>query len=63
MWTDGGLEVERPRGAVLGPLAFLLAAAATGFGMWHALMREDVAPPTGQLSRVDRSADVHGASR
>ena len=37
-------EVERPRGAVLGPLAFLLAAAATGFGMWHALMREDVAP-------------------
>ena len=65
MWTDGGREVARPRGAVLGPLAFLLAAAATGFGMWHALTHEDDAP-LDQLSRHDRPADdrlVQGRSR
>ncbi len=47
MRTDGPRNAERPRGAVLGPLALLLAAAATGYGMWHALMQDgvDPAPP------------------
>jgi hypothetical protein len=44
MRTDGRMEAARPRGAVLGPLALLLAAAATGYGMWHALMQDGVDP-------------------
>jgi hypothetical protein len=44
MRMDGSRNGERPRGAVLGPLTLLLAAAATGYGMWHALMRDDVDP-------------------
>jgi hypothetical protein len=44
MRTDGRRDAERPRGAVIGPLALLLAAAATGYGMWHALMQESVDP-------------------
>ena len=52
MRTDGRRDVERPRGAVLGPLALLLAAAATGYGMWHALM-QDGADPTPPVA-VDR---------
>jgi len=44
MRTDGRRDAERPRGAVLGPLALLLAAAATGYGMWHALMQDGVDP-------------------
>jgi hypothetical protein len=40
---------------VLGPLGLLIAALATGFGMWHVLMREPA--PTGeQLSRRHVSA-------
>ena len=41
MLTDGR-GAERPRGAVLGPLALLLAAAATGYGMWRALMQNSL---------------------
>jgi hypothetical protein len=40
MRMDGRREHRRPRGAVLGPLGLLLAALATGFGMWHVLTRE-----------------------
>jgi len=58
MRTDGGREVERPRGAVFGPLALLLAAVVTGFGMWHVLMR-DGGPPAASVS--DRL--VHGTPR
>jgi len=59
MRTDGRRDAERPRGAVLGPLALLLAAAATGYGMWHALMQDgaDQTPPVA----ADRL--VQGASR
>ena len=42
MGADGRRDDERPRGAVLGPLALLLAAAATGYGMWHALMQNSL---------------------
>jgi hypothetical protein len=35
---------------VLGPLGLLLAALATGFGMWHVLTREP-APVGERLSR------------
>ena len=59
MRTDGSRDAERPRGAVLGPLALLLAAAATGYGMWHALM-QDGPDPTPPVS-VDRL--VHGVPR
>ena len=48
MGADGRRD-ERPRGAVLGPLVLLLAAAVTGYGMWHALMQnslETTAPVT-----------------
>jgi hypothetical protein len=44
MRTDRRDE-ERPRGAVLGPLALLLAAAATGYGMWRALMQNSLETP------------------
>ena len=55
MRTDGRRDIGRPRGAVLGPLGLLIAALATGFGMWHVLMREPA--PTGeQLSRRHVSA-------
>ena len=50
MRTDGR-ELGRPRGAVLGPLGLLLAALATGFGMWHVLTREPAAPRVERLSR------------
>jgi hypothetical protein len=36
---------------VLRPLGLLLAAAASGFGMWHALMQDGVTPAGAQLSR------------
>ena len=52
---DGRRDAERPRGAVLGPLALLLAAAATGYGMWRALMRnslESAAPVAHVVSHV-----------
>jgi len=55
MRTDGRRDAERPRGAVLGPLALLLAAAATGYGMWRALMQnslESAAPVAHVLSQV-----------
>ena len=51
MRTDGRRDLGRPRGAVLGPLGLLLAAVATGFGMWHVLMREPAEPVGEQLSR------------
>ena len=50
MRTDGR-ELRRPLGAVLGPLGLLLIAAATGFGMWYALMQDGGAPPDTRLTR------------
>jgi hypothetical protein len=63
MRTDGRHEAERPRGAVLGPLALLLAAAATGYGMWRALMQDgvDQAPPVAHAASNARL--VHDTSR
>ncbi len=40
MRTDGRRELRRPAGAVLRPLGLLVAAVASGFGMWHALMQD-----------------------
>ena len=56
MRTDARTEAARPRGAVLGPLALLLAAAATGSGMWHALMQDGVetTPPAAHAGSDDR---------
>ena len=46
-------DAERPRGAVLGPLALLLATAATGYGMWRALMQNSLeAPPPVTAARL-----------
>ena len=62
MRTGAGEESGRPRGAVLWPLGLLLTAVASGFGMWHALMRVDAAPS----SAYDRPADdglLQGTSR
>ncbi len=50
MRTEGRRR-GRPRGAVLGPLGLIIVAVATGFGMWHALMREPIDPAGQQLSR------------
>ena len=65
MGRDGRQRERRPRGAVLRPLALLLAAAISGFGMWRALTRDDPPPqPTSeQLSREDPSALDHLLSR
>lgn len=66
MRMDGGRRRQRPRGAVIGPLGLLLAAVATGFGMWHALMHEDRPAQTERLSRQDHQTHdhrVHGATR
>ena len=53
MRTDGRRDAERPRGAVLGPLALLLATAATGYGMWRALMQNSLeAPPPVTAARL-----------
>jgi len=43
---------------VLRPLVLLIAAAMTGFGMWHALTRDDhpSAPAAPHLSRQERTA-------
>ena len=45
MRTDGRRELRRPAGAVLRPLGMLVAAVASGFGMWHALMQDGQRPP------------------
>lgn len=58
MRTDGRRR-GRPRGAVLGPLGLIIAAVATGFGMWHVLMREPVDPTGEQLSRQHVVAPAH----
>lgn len=42
MRTDGRRELRRPVGAVLRPLGLLVAAVASGFGMWHALVQDGV---------------------
>jgi hypothetical protein len=42
---------------VLGPLGLLLAALATGFGMWHVLTREP--EPVGELLSRHQMAPVH----
>ena len=67
MRTDGGRRRQRPRGAVIGPLGLLLAAALTGFGMWHALMHDGGdAPDAERLSRQVHQTNEHlvdGASR
>jgi hypothetical protein len=44
---DGGVDLQRPRGAVLRPLGLLLAAVLTGFGMWHVLMQDGIATSPG----------------
>jgi hypothetical protein len=44
---DGGVELQRPRGAVLRPLGLLVAAVLTGLGMWHVLMQDGVATRAG----------------
>lgn len=44
MRRDGRRVERRPRGAVLRPLALLVAAALTGFGVWHLLVRDDPGP-------------------
>ncbi len=56
MRRDGRAAGGRPRGAILRPLVLLIAAVATGFGMWHVLMNDEpVRPPTGeQISQHDR---------
>lgn len=59
MRMDGRREVRRPRGAVLRPLGLLLAAAVTGFGMWHALMHDERPAVGTRLSRHDRDLDRH----
>jgi hypothetical protein len=51
MRADGRRNMKRPRGAVLRPLGILIAAAASGFGMWHALMQDGAGPNATQLSR------------
>jgi hypothetical protein len=51
MMRMDGRELRRPRGAVLGPLGLLLIAVATGFGMWHVLMQDRVAPRAARLTR------------
>jgi len=58
MGRDGRPAERRPRGAVLRPLALLLAAAVSGFGMWRALMRDDPPTPTTgeRISRHDAQA-------
>ena len=58
MRTDGRRNDGRPRGAVLRPLVLLIAAVMTGFGMWHALTRDDhpSAPAASHLSRQERTA-------
>ena len=66
MRTDGGRRRQRPRGAVIGPVGLLLAAAITGFGMWHALMHDGGAPKAPRLSRQDHQTHdqlVDGAPR
>jgi hypothetical protein len=53
---DGRRDDRRPAGAVLGPLALLIAAAALGFGMWRVLMRDEPSTsldPGERLSRHD----------
>ena len=51
MRVDGRRKLRRPRAAVLRPLGLLLAAAASGFGMWQALMQDGGAASGTQLSR------------
>ena len=60
MRTDERRDMRRPRGAVLRPLGLLIAAIATGVGMWRVLMRDD-GPPDAQLSRYDAAALAHGS--
>jgi len=51
---------------VIGPLGLLLAAAITGFGMWHALTHDGEAPKAERLSRQDHPTHdqlVDGAPR
>jgi hypothetical protein len=45
MWTDGGGNLRRPRGAVLRPLGLLAAAVLIGLGLWHVLMQDGTAGP------------------
>jgi hypothetical protein len=61
MRTDAEREGGRPRGAVLWPLGLLLTAVASGFGMWHALMRDTDAPAAYGRTLADRL--VQGTSR
>jgi hypothetical protein len=44
---------------VLGPLGLIIVAVATGFGMWHVLMREPVDPAGEQLSRQHVVVPAH----
>jgi hypothetical protein len=49
-----GRELERPRGAVLGPLGLLLAAAMSAFGLWHALTTDPDTASDERLSHLGR---------
>ena len=58
MRTEGRRR-GRPRGAVLGPLGLIIVAVATGFGMWHVLMREPVEPAGEPLSQQHAVVPAH----
>ena len=60
MRTDVRRDMRRPRGAVLRPLGLLIAAIASGVGMWRVLMRDD-GPPPAQLTRNDAPALAHAS--
>jgi ABC-type Zn2+ transport system substrate-binding protein/surface adhesin len=60
MRMDERPAMRRPRGAVLRPLGLLIAAIASGVGMWRVLMRDD-GSPAAQLSRYDAPALAHGS--
>jgi hypothetical protein len=62
MGTDSGRGGGRPRGAVLWPLGLLLTAVASGFGMWHALMRDGSASGSAYV-RIGDDRLLQGTSR
>ncbi len=57
MRTEGRRELRRPVGAVLRPVGLLVAAVASGFGMWHALVQDGAS--TERHARHERAPRVH----
>ncbi len=53
MRREGSRTVRRPRAVVLGPVAVLVAAVASGLGMWHVLM-QDGSASSDRLARQER---------